>query len=300
MNNTIENEVWKPVTLSKYNHYLVSSHGRIKNSKRKKDCLSPDMSKGYPVIALSSNGVKRKFYVHRIVALAFIPNDSTERRHINHINGIKHDNRISNLEWCTPQENSKHAWETGLMISYRENFSRFRERDFLESIYIRFKYGETLTTLAEEHNIDVSSLSVYLKDQYGKRHIEDIYNSEIHGRIPKYKIDEFYQLILSGYTIQDISKKYGIDEDIRYRIYHSYGREHVHDLLKQNVSAKKKRRSKERFDSMKDEISTYYDMLNDGYDFSAIGKKFNVTHKTIRKRLNMKYGKRNIDKIRFS
>lgn len=72
-------------------------------------------SRGYLMVRFTSKG---KYYpVHRLVALAFIPNPKNLPQ-INHKNGIKHDNRVDNLEWCTISENAKHAFRTGLRSKY--------------------------------------------------------------------------------------------------------------------------------------------------------------------------------------
>lgn len=67
---------------------------------------------GYPRVKLNRNGEIKKESVHRLVALAFIPNPE-DKPFINHKNAIRHDNRVANLEWCTPSENIKHAFNIG-------------------------------------------------------------------------------------------------------------------------------------------------------------------------------------------
>lgn len=81
--------------------------------------FNPDMSikhvmetnKGYIATYIG----KREIFVHRLVAQAFIPNPDPEHKtQVNHIDGNKHNNHVSNLEWVTPLENTRHAYLTGL------------------------------------------------------------------------------------------------------------------------------------------------------------------------------------------
>ena len=109
--------------------YQISNFGRVRSLTRTVNresqgsftkegkILKFDINhKGYPRIMLSLNGKLRNKLVHLLVADAFIDNKHNKTQ-INHINGNKSDNRVSNLEWVTPSENLQHAYDTGLRKS---------------------------------------------------------------------------------------------------------------------------------------------------------------------------------------
>ena len=71
---------------------------------------------GYLFVQLCANGVKAGKSVHRLVIEAF---KGASEKWVNHMNGLKTDNRLINLEWMTPSENAQHAWDTGLQPRIR-------------------------------------------------------------------------------------------------------------------------------------------------------------------------------------
>lgn len=89
-------------------YYSISSDGRV-FSKRRGKCLQPKKSQaGYLRVGLACNGKIKMMSVHRLVALAFIPNQENKPT-VNHINEIKTDNRVENLEWATNAEQNIHG-----------------------------------------------------------------------------------------------------------------------------------------------------------------------------------------------
>ena len=100
--------------------YAISDEGKIFNLRTGREKHKVVMPSGYEYIHLNKgdkNG--RMFRVHRLVAKAFIPNPDRFPQ-VNHINGNKQDNRASNLEWCTPLQNQRHAIESGLFNTVGE------------------------------------------------------------------------------------------------------------------------------------------------------------------------------------
>ena len=117
-------EVWRPVT--GYNgRYEVSNLGEVRSLERTKRnnggaqripshvMRQSQNHKGYKIVHLSKDGANTWVMVHRIVALAFIPNPEGKPQ-VNHIDGDKNNNAANNLEWVTNAENMRHAVENGL------------------------------------------------------------------------------------------------------------------------------------------------------------------------------------------
>ncbi len=78
---------------------------------------------GYKYVSLSKNDKRKNFLIHRLIAIHFIPNPEN-KPFINHINGIRTDNSIKNLEWCTHAENLQHAYDTGLHKPHSKKVNR--------------------------------------------------------------------------------------------------------------------------------------------------------------------------------
>ncbi len=98
--------------------YLVSTHGEVINGKTGLERKPQQKSNGYRSVMLWQHGKYKTFYIHRIVAECFLPADE-KKIFVNHKDGNKSNNNLSNLEWCTRSENAKHAFETGLQSPTR-------------------------------------------------------------------------------------------------------------------------------------------------------------------------------------
>ena len=116
-------EIWRDIK-SYEGLYQVSNLGKVKSIERvvtnnkhggvrvvKETILHPtDNGHGYKIIGLRKDGHRKNFYIHRLVATAFIPNP-TQAKYINHIDYNRENNKINNLEWCTQRENINHSRE---------------------------------------------------------------------------------------------------------------------------------------------------------------------------------------------
>lgn len=100
-------EYWEPIFPG--SKYSVSTMGRMWSANIGV-MKTPINNFGYPHLSLMIDGKSQRVLVHRLMATAFLPNP-LEKREVNHINGIRKDNRIENLEWVTSSENKVHRYE---------------------------------------------------------------------------------------------------------------------------------------------------------------------------------------------
>lgn len=104
-------ERWKPVI--KHPNYAVSDQGRVKKRTTDKVLVATDDSRGYPSVTVLDDSGQHTKRVHRMVAETFIPNVDGKTT-VNHKDGNKRNNHISNLEWNTMSENIQHAYDHDL------------------------------------------------------------------------------------------------------------------------------------------------------------------------------------------
>jgi predicted DNA-binding protein YlxM (UPF0122 family) len=143
--------------------YQVSNHGRIRSFKQYTEgrllVQIPDRY-GYMYLTLNdSNHVQKAFKVHRLVAGAFIPNPD-KLPQVNHINGVKTDNRVENLEWCTLSNNVKHALRIGLdsQKGERNRNSKLSNDDVIEIYKLVWEENLSYQSIAEKYSISPSNV----------------------------------------------------------------------------------------------------------------------------------------------
>lgn len=207
---TYLDEQWKQIELPDLpSYYWISTYGRVYNEKTGYIMNGHIVENGYVVVSFKNIYGKRIFYhVHRLVMLIFCPIQNAELFVVNHKDGVKTNNHISNLEWVTQQENIAHAFNTGLR-----------------------KYGE------------YSSHSVFTNDQVHQvcKCMEDGMNiyqlsHAVFNRDPDQQIKSLCTNIYSKKFWIDISSNYHIENYRRNMIFSVPQIEHICKLLSMNIN----------------------------------------------------------------
>lgn len=114
-------EIWKPVK-NWETKYHVSTLGRVKSLISNKIITGDKNNSGYTRVTFYNGNIRERVFIHRLVAMTFIPMENMEELQVNHIDGNKENNSLDNLEWVTQTENELHAIKLGLKGTWKGYF----------------------------------------------------------------------------------------------------------------------------------------------------------------------------------
>lgn len=158
--------IWKKINILDC-HYSVSDCGKVRSDERiikrsngilhkvRERILKPAKdSNGYMRVSLTINKKSKTYKVHRLVASEFCPM-YIGKNEVNHINGIKDDNRSENLEWVNRSENVKHSFKTGLAKSRKGSRNTSAKIDEITALTIKtfIKSGWKLINISKEMKV---------------------------------------------------------------------------------------------------------------------------------------------------
>lgn len=162
--------------IDNFPNYTITINGVVTNTNTghiKKMWLCKN---GYYYVDLSHNGHKVKVPLHRLLAIHFLDNPENKRT-VNHIDGNKTNNHITNLEWATDSENMQHAYNTNLNSQKHKLKVSADQADklFME----RIMTGTTITALAKELGVGLTQLSYRMKEASIRLDMEVKYAEEL-------------------------------------------------------------------------------------------------------------------------
>jgi hypothetical protein len=163
-------EIWKKI--KEFDNYEVSNYGNVRSInridnlgriKQGKKLKKTKNKQGYEYVTLIKNGKKTNKTVHRLVAFTFLSNKNNNLV-VNHIDGNKENNNISNLEIITQKQNIKHAWDNKL--SHRTRCKKVAQYDKNKNI---IKIYDAILDAERETGINNSKIVACCKKRYGRK-----------------------------------------------------------------------------------------------------------------------------------
>ena len=118
-------------TIKDFENYLITKDGDIYSNYFYKKIKSSKDKNGYLRTRLVNKSGRKSVFIHRLLAIAYLPNP-LNKPHINHKDGNKSNNKLSNLEWCTHKENMQHAWDNNLYADYSESIKKANKARSIE------------------------------------------------------------------------------------------------------------------------------------------------------------------------
>lgn len=151
-------EIWRDIPDTN-GQYKVSNTGKVKTAKTERILVPAIDERGYERVCLFKKDRERRYKVHRLVAITFLPNPEGKKQ-VNHKDGNKRNNCVSNLEWVTNEENMHHSRVNGLHDGHKR---------FCDS-----KKKRIIATHIESGNEIVFDSILSAKKVIGTSHIQEV------------------------------------------------------------------------------------------------------------------------------
>lgn len=148
--------MWKDI-IDWENLYEVNEYGDVRNKKTNKLIKGDTNNAGYQRVCLYNGNKKKRMFRHRLVAIHFLTNDKNLEQ-VNHIDGNKKNNHVSNLEWCSQKENELHK----IKLLKSENYKPF-EVEYDNGYKEVF---ELKSDLAEKLGLSKTTIKHWLQNKY--------------------------------------------------------------------------------------------------------------------------------------
>ncbi len=159
----------------KYNYYATDT-GEIYSEKSSKYLTQHLDKDGYCKVRLISNDGRHTYSVHRLILENFSPRDDMMLLQVNHIDGNKQNNTLSNLEWVTCSENNLHAHKIGLKNQSGEhnNGSKLKEKDVLEIIDLLLSKKYTQKEIGKIYGVAENTIGNIKQHRCWKEYTQNI------------------------------------------------------------------------------------------------------------------------------
>jgi len=269
--------------------YLISNIGIVVNEKTGKIMKTNFNEAGYERVNLTHNGQRRQFFVHGLVARAFVKNPKNKPE-VNHINGVKSANYDANLEWVTRSENQIHAVLNGLIIKKRGRV-QIPKKTMHKMYSLIVENKKTISQIAKEVGVSRHTVSSAIKNKHAL--LDGIsYNFEHYESKPvftkfgegnheaKYteaQIETVCQLLDSGkHSIREVSDLSEIPYQTVRNVY--YGNCWIQIASKYDFF-----RNKTRVNTEKEKVvNKICDLLDEGYNTREVSEMLGVSRSVVR------------------
>lgn len=215
-------EYWQPLTC--YNiipgRYNISTFGRVFDLNKNVFVYTHILNSGYESIRLQTCTGDKNFLVHRLVARTFIMFKCIDQTQVNHINTHKTDNRICNLEWNTPKQNTNHALENGRFVLAEDRETSIFTNEQVHTICSMIEQGTRYKDIIIYLGLDPNNQSYYdaigcIKRGLTYKCISENYNLEntkyVSTKYNEQEIRQICEYIQIGYDYKQIANILGVN-----------------------------------------------------------------------------------------